>query len=132
MNMQQSARQPFSIEWPAVAPDWHPSAHATPHLHRLRLRTLIPSGRTGTSSSPFRTLRTCTHPPKNHLTKVVHHLGQLGLVTTIRGRSGGLKLGREPQTINVVPVVRVTETGFPTWPNAVGMTNQCVCLILQA
>ena len=49
---------------------------------------------------------------KNHLTKVVHHLGQLGLVATIRGRNGGLKLGREPADINIGSVVRQTETDF--------------------
>jgi Rrf2 family nitric oxide-sensitive transcriptional repressor len=49
---------------------------------------------------------------KNHLTKVVHHLGQLGLVATIRGRNGGLKLGREPADINIGEVVRLTESDF--------------------
>ena len=63
---------------------------------------------------------------EHHLTKVVHHLGQLGLVTTIRGRSGGLKLGREPQTINVGQVVRVTETDFHMAECFMGDDNQCV------
>lgn len=49
---------------------------------------------------------------KNHLTKVVHHLGQLGLVATIRGRNGGLKLGHEPADIVIGAVVRQTETDF--------------------
>jgi len=49
---------------------------------------------------------------KNHLTKVVHHLGQLGVVATVRGRNGGLKLGREPADINIGAVVRQTETDF--------------------
>lgn len=49
---------------------------------------------------------------KNHLTKVVHHLGQLGMVTTVRGRNGGLKLGWEPVNINIGAVVRQTETDF--------------------
>jgi len=49
---------------------------------------------------------------KNHLTKVVHHLGQLGLVVTIRGRNGGLKLGHEPADIVIGAVVRQTETDF--------------------
>lgn len=49
---------------------------------------------------------------KNHLTKVVHHLGQLGMVSTVRGRNGGLKLGWEPADINIGAVVRQTETDF--------------------
>ena len=49
---------------------------------------------------------------KNHLTKVVHHLGQLGMVATVRGRNGGLKLGWEPGDINIGAVVRQTETDF--------------------
>lgn len=49
---------------------------------------------------------------KNHLTKVVHQLGLLGLVDTVRGRNGGLMLGREPGAINIGEVVRSTETDF--------------------
>lgn len=49
---------------------------------------------------------------KNHLTKVVHQLGKLGLIATVRGRNGGLKLGQEPQAINIGTVVRQTETDF--------------------
>ncbi|WP_426105129.1 RrF2 family transcriptional regulator [Massilia sp. TSP1-1-2] len=49
---------------------------------------------------------------KNHLTKVVHHLGTLGYIDTVRGRNGGLRLGREPADINVGEVVRYTETDF--------------------
>ncbi len=49
---------------------------------------------------------------KNHLTKVVHQLGMLGIVETVRGRKGGLRLGREPADINIGEVVRHTETDF--------------------
>lgn len=49
---------------------------------------------------------------KNHLTKVVHQLGLLGVVETVRGRNGGLKLGREPAQINIGQVVRSTEPDF--------------------
>jgi Rrf2 family nitric oxide-sensitive transcriptional repressor len=49
---------------------------------------------------------------KNHLTKVVHQLGTLGFVETVRGRSGGLRLGREPRDIRIGDVVRHTETDF--------------------
>lgn len=49
---------------------------------------------------------------KNHLTKVVHQLGLLGVVDTVRGRSGGLRLGKEPKDINLGELVRHTETDF--------------------
>lgn len=49
---------------------------------------------------------------KNHLTKVVHQLGQIGLVETVRGRNGGLRLGHEPDKINIGKLVRQTETDF--------------------
>lgn len=49
---------------------------------------------------------------KNHLTKVVHHLGTLGYIVTVRGRNGGLRLGHEPSEIVIGDVVRHTETDF--------------------
>ena len=52
------------------------------------------------------------HIAKNHLTKVVHQLGVLGVVATVRGRNGGLKLGKEPVQINIGAVVRSTEPDF--------------------
>jgi len=63
---------------------------------------------------------------KNHLTKVVHHLGQLGLVATIRGRNGGLRLGREPADINIGSVVRQTETDFHMAECFHRENNRCV------
>lgn len=49
---------------------------------------------------------------KNHLTKVVHQLGILGVVESLRGRNGGLRLGKEPDQINIGAVVRSTEPDF--------------------
>lgn len=49
---------------------------------------------------------------KNHLMKVVHQLGLSGMVETVRGRNGGLKLNKEPADINIGEVVRSTETDF--------------------
>jgi Rrf2 family nitric oxide-sensitive transcriptional repressor len=49
---------------------------------------------------------------ENHLTKVVHRLGQIGLVKTVRGRGGGMKLALPAGEISVGRVVRETEEGF--------------------
>jgi Rrf2 family nitric oxide-sensitive transcriptional repressor len=66
------------------------------------------------------------HISKNHLTKVVHHLGQIGLVETIRGRSGGLVLAWAPEDINIGDVVRQTETDFHMAECFDPASNSCV------
>ena len=49
---------------------------------------------------------------QNHLMKVVNDLARAGFVASSRGRSGGIKLGRPADEINVGAVVRHTEEGF--------------------
>lgn len=49
---------------------------------------------------------------RNHLMKVVQDLGQAGFLETVRGRNGGLRLGRSPEEITVGQIVRHTETSF--------------------
>ncbi|MBO8156718.1 MAG: Rrf2 family transcriptional regulator [Bacillaceae bacterium] len=48
----------------------------------------------------------------NHLSKIVYELGKLGLIQTIRGRNGGIRLARSPDEINIGWVVRQTEEDF--------------------
>ncbi len=49
---------------------------------------------------------------RNHLTKVIHQLGQIGVIQTTRGRGGGITLAKSPDKIVIGDVVRETEEDF--------------------
>lgn len=51
-----------------------------------------------------------------HVMKIVHQLGRSGLIETVRGRSGGARLARSPETIVVGDVLRETETDLSIVP----------------
>jgi Rrf2 family nitric oxide-sensitive transcriptional repressor len=53
---------------------------------------------------------------KNHLMKVVYELGRAGYLETVRGRNGGLRLGRRPEDIRLGDVVRTTEPDMALVP----------------
>ncbi|MHB1513330.1 MAG: Rrf2 family transcriptional regulator [Acidiferrobacter sp.] len=62
---------------------------------------------------------------RNHLVKIVHRLGQLGFITTTRGKGGGLKLARAAAQIGIGEVVRQTEANFDIVECFNVQTNAC-------
>lgn len=62
---------------------------------------------------------------QDHLRKVVHRLGLLGYVATVRGKQGGLALAMSPAQINVGQVLRDFEPHFNMVECFDARTNHC-------
>lgn len=62
---------------------------------------------------------------KNHLMKIVSHLANQGVLETIRGRGGGLRLLMSPEQIRVGDIVRRSETDFRLVECFDSRTNTC-------
>lgn len=62
---------------------------------------------------------------ENHLGHVVNRLAQLGYLTTIRGRRGGIRLARGPADISVGDVFRNLEADVPLVECMVAEENTC-------
>ena len=66
---------------------------------------------------------------KPHLMKVANELSRAGFLQSVRGRGGGLRLGRAPQDIRLGDVVRATEPGFAL-VECFATGNQCTATAL--
>ncbi len=62
---------------------------------------------------------------EDHTAKVIARLAELGFVTTLRGRSGGVRLARPATEINVGAVVRATEDNLELVECFNAADNQC-------
>lgn len=67
---------------------------------------------------------------RNHLTKVIHYMGQQGYIETLRGKGGGIKLAMSPEQINIGTLVRDTEKNTALAECFNG--DDCHCRILPA
>ncbi|MFT6168134.1 MAG: Rrf2 family nitric oxide-sensitive transcriptional repressor [Celeribacter sp.] len=61
----------------------------------------------------------------NHLAQVVHQLHVHGYVSTQRGRTGGLKLGRDMKDISIGQLFRIFESNVPFAECFSQETNTC-------
>lgn len=46
---------------------------------------------------------------EHHMKKVVHYLAKTDYIISLKGRSGGIKLGASPEKINLGEVLKITE-----------------------
>ncbi len=73
------------------------------------LRTLMFLALKGDKLSTIQEIAQAYEISSNHLMKLVTDLSRAGLVETVRGRNGGLRLAMEPDEINIGALVRRTE-----------------------
>lgn len=66
----------------------------------------------------------CYAISRNHVMKVVYELGRVGLLQTVRGKHGGIRLGRRPDQINIGQLIRRTENDL-TIAECFGTRNTC-------
>ena len=91
------------------------------------LRVLLYLGIKGTTElSTVQEISDAYDISKNHLTKVTHELGKMGLIETVRGRGGGIRLGVRPDEINIGETIRKTEEDFHLVECFNCEMNQCV------
>lgn len=88
---------------------------------RILLYLAVHEGQTVSLSRVATAYRTSRH----HMVKVAHLLVKLGLVESVRGRSGGLRLARPTNQINLGEVVRRTEPHFEIVECFNDETNTC-------
>ncbi|HKK35376.1 MAG TPA: Rrf2 family transcriptional regulator [Paracoccaceae bacterium] len=77
------------------------------HAMRLLMFCALAEGRT----TPVAEIARACNMSEAHLAKIAHRLAGIGVVETVRGRAGGVRLARPPEAINVGAVVRATEFG---------------------
>lgn len=66
------------------------------------------------------------HISRTHLMKIVNKLARAGLLETVRGRNGGLRLYGAPDNIRIGDVVRAIEEDFALVECLRGGTNKCI------
>lgn len=91
----------------------------------LAMRTLmfcaVNTGRTVRKAE----VASACHASENHLAQVIHLLAQKGFLTTVRGRSGGLRLARPADAITVGEVFREFEAVLPFTDCFAGPESEC-------
>lgn len=63
---------------------------------------------------------------KNHMVKISHQLTKAGLIESIRGRNGGVRLALPAEDINVEQALRATEDNFDLVECFSPTHNHCV------
>jgi Rrf2 family nitric oxide-sensitive transcriptional repressor len=89
------------------------------------LRVLLYAGMAGDRLVTIEETSRVYRISRTHLMKVVNILTNAGYLEGVRGRSGGFRLARRPEDINVGALIRETEPDF-TLVECFSENNQCL------
>lgn len=73
------------------------------------MRVMLDLGRRPGELSSIAALAEAHGISQNHLMKIVSNLVNAGYLESVRGRAGGVRLARSPETINIGELLRHTE-----------------------
>lgn len=76
------------------------------------LRTLIFLALQGDRLATIQEVSRSYNISKNHLMKIVYQLSQKGYINSTRGKNGGIRLGRDPEQINLGTLFTEVEQSF--------------------
>ncbi|CAA7618159.1 HTH-type transcriptional regulator NsrR [Candidatus Terasakiella magnetica] len=76
------------------------------------LRVLVHVGLRNGDLVTITEIADCYEISKNHLTKVVHQLGRIGYLETVRGKYGGVRLLKNPEDVALGKFIREVEEDF--------------------
>ena len=88
---------------------------------RVLMYCAVNEGRLVTKSQ----IATDCNSSENHLAQVINQLGELGYISTHRGRNGGIELGRAAHDIQIGDVFRAIESGVPLAECFADADNTC-------
>ena len=91
----------------------------------LALRVLMFCGTQPDTITPSPVIAQACNASANHLAQVVHSLNLHGFIAASRGRTGGVKLARSPEDINIGEVFRIFESEVPFTECFSAETNTC-------
>ena len=97
--------------------------------YSLRVLMYLALDRTRLATIPE--IATAYEISENHLMKVVHQLARAGVIESVRGKGGGIRLALEPEEIHLGKILRVSEGDAPIVeclsddPHACRITSSC-------
>lgn len=91
--------------------------------YTLRVLIYLASERDGLATIPE--IAAAYQISNNHLMKVVHQLSRAGVIESVRGKGGGIRLAKAPDEIRLGQLIRASEGAAPIVECLAGTAATC-------